>query len=316
VRRIHVAVVLLLPWPGAIGYRRFYQGVLIRHGLTRRVAYGTVVRLVTMASTAVALAAGSRFAGAWVGAAALAAGVTSEAVASRVMAAGVLRRLRANGDAEATAVLTLRSIGRFYAPLAFTSMLTLAVQPLVTFAVAHGRAAVESLAVLPVVTGLVFVFRTLGLAYQETGIALSGERHENDGQLGRFAAALGAIAAIGLAALAWTPLAGWWFGTVSGLSPEMVAFAVWPTRIVTLMPALTVLLSFQRATLVSHGVTRPITRATLAEVGGIAATLLVAIGPLGAVGAVAASAALLVGRLGANATLVRPLRALPRPGRT
>ena len=48
----HVACIILIPWPAAIGYRRFYQGVLIRSNLTRRVAYGTVVRLVTMASTA------------------------------------------------------------------------------------------------------------------------------------------------------------------------------------------------------------------------------------------------------------------------
>ena len=29
------AMVILLPWPGAIGYRRFYQGILIRNNQTR-----------------------------------------------------------------------------------------------------------------------------------------------------------------------------------------------------------------------------------------------------------------------------------------
>jgi len=32
------AAAILLPWPAAIGYRRFYQGILIGSGLTRRVA--------------------------------------------------------------------------------------------------------------------------------------------------------------------------------------------------------------------------------------------------------------------------------------
>lgn len=41
-------LVCLIPWPGAIGYRRFYQGIMIRHGFTRQVAYGTVMRLVTI----------------------------------------------------------------------------------------------------------------------------------------------------------------------------------------------------------------------------------------------------------------------------
>ncbi len=39
------ALWILLPWPGAIGYRRFYQGILIRDGRTRLVALGTGVRL-------------------------------------------------------------------------------------------------------------------------------------------------------------------------------------------------------------------------------------------------------------------------------
>ena len=38
----HLATSYLLFWPAAIGYRRFYQGILVRHRLTRRVAYGTV----------------------------------------------------------------------------------------------------------------------------------------------------------------------------------------------------------------------------------------------------------------------------------
>ena len=78
---------LLLPWPAAIGYRRFYQGVLIRHGETRRVAYGTVVRLATMGVAGGAMFALTRLPGIAVGAAALSIGVVCEAAASRVMAA-------------------------------------------------------------------------------------------------------------------------------------------------------------------------------------------------------------------------------------
>ncbi len=48
----HLAVMILIPWPGAIGYRRFYQGILIRNNLTRLVAYGTIIRLISMTITA------------------------------------------------------------------------------------------------------------------------------------------------------------------------------------------------------------------------------------------------------------------------
>ena len=42
------ALVILVPWPATIGYRRFYQGLLVRQGLTRLIALGTIVRLTTM----------------------------------------------------------------------------------------------------------------------------------------------------------------------------------------------------------------------------------------------------------------------------
>ena len=42
-RLAHLSTIIMIPWPAAIGYRRFYQGILVRHHLTRRVAYGTVV---------------------------------------------------------------------------------------------------------------------------------------------------------------------------------------------------------------------------------------------------------------------------------
>jgi progressive ankylosis protein len=84
---------ILLPWPAAIGYRRFIHGVLIRAGVTRRVAYGTAIRLSTMAATGFFLAVLTDLPGAWVGAAALSAGVVIEAVAAWAMSRDVVRDL-------------------------------------------------------------------------------------------------------------------------------------------------------------------------------------------------------------------------------
>ncbi len=86
-RLAHVATAILIPWPAAIGFRRFYQGLLVRHHLTRRVAYGTVVRLVSMSATAGILATTASIPGAYIGSIALVTGVTLEAVASRWMMA-------------------------------------------------------------------------------------------------------------------------------------------------------------------------------------------------------------------------------------
>lgn len=305
-RIAHVSTVILLPWPGAIGFRRFYQGVLIRRGLTRRVAYGTVVRLLSMAITALALYGRPGLEGAWIGAAALSVGVSLEAIAARAMAHRAVIEIRAiEGGGEH---LTYRSIAGFYYPLALTTILALGLQPIVTFFMGHAPSPLQSLATLPVVSSLVFIFRALGLAFQEVGIALIGEDFEGYQPLKRFALLLGAAATAGLGLIAWTPLARVWFEHVSGLTPELTEFAIAPTRLLVVIPALTVLLSFQRAMLVNLKTTRHITWATSIEVGGVIGLLTLGIFGLGMVGLVAAAVALVVGRIGANLYLIGPLR--------
>jgi len=319
------ALWILIPWPAAIGYRRFYQGILIRAGLTQRVAWGTVLRLATMATAALgARAAG--LPGALTGAVALSTGVCAEAAASRLMAWRTVRELPdqappvpgaeeaspagAAGITAPVADLSWRGLTAFYWPLALTSTISLAVHPLVTFFMGRATAPLESLAVLPVINALVFLFRTPGLSFQETAIAMLGHGPQNLRPVLRFAGILGIAASVGLALVAWTPLARWWFEGVSGLTPDLAAFARGPARILALMPLLSVALNLERALLVHGRRTAPVTLASALEVGVIAAVLTVCVGPLGMVGATAAALAFLAGRLAANAQLLRSARAV------
>ncbi|HSG07521.1 MAG TPA: hypothetical protein VLA36_04165 [Longimicrobiales bacterium] len=299
------AIWLFLPWPAAIGYRRFLQGVLIRSGQTRLVAYGTVIRVVAMSLAAFV---GFRFMeipGAWVGAMALSTGVTVEALAARWMARHTVRTLlEGTSDPGATSQsLTYRDIAAFYYPLALTSLIGLTVQPMLTFFMGRGASPVESLAVFPVVQSLSFIFRSMGLAFQDTAIALMGDRHRHLPELNRFGMVLGLSASAALALVAFTPLADFWFEGLSGLSPELAAFALFPARVVAPLPALTVLLAIQRATLVNVRRTRPITVATALEVGFIALSFVALGWGMGWVGVSAAFAAFVVGRVAANTFL-------------
>lgn len=307
-RLAHGACVLLLPWPGAIGYRRFYNGVLIQGGLTRRVAYGTVLRIASMGGTALLLAGWTEWPGAFVGAASLSAGVVFEAAASRLMAAGEVRRLLArDGVPGGAAPLTYRSVARFYYPLAVTTVLMLGVHPLVTFFLGRSHMPLESLAVMPVVHSLVFLFGSPGLAYQETVVALMGPRWEGYLPLRRFGWGLGAVLAGGFVLLGNTPLRGLWLEGVAGLGQELRDVASAPIRVLGIMPGLSVLICWQRAVLVAARETAPLTPATLVEVGGIALGLTLGVEVLGWVGATAAASALLAGRLATNAYLVGPV---------
>jgi len=288
---------LLLPWPGAIGYRRFYQGILIRHGFTRRVAYGTSTRVAAMLITGLALYWHGGIEGAWLGAAALSAGVCVEAVATRWLARGPLAALRRLPLEPAGEAPGYRRIFDFYTPLALTAWLTMAVQPMVTFFMGQARYSLESLAVLPVINSLGFIFRAPGLALQEVAIALLGRGEAQREPVRRFAGRLTLALSAGLALLAFTPLSGVWFERVSGLSPALADFARVPLMLQVAIPALVVVNAYQRASLVSARVTQPITWATAGEV--VAVILLLAFGVLGLdlAGAVAASLALFGGRL-------------------
>jgi progressive ankylosis protein len=351
-RLVYGSLWLLLPWPAAIGYRRFLHGVLIRSGRTRLIAYGTVLRLFGMATTALVLYAWGEWPGAFVGAAALSAGVVTEAVATRVMASGALRELlgpggrtaeigseavqtMAEGDASLaaamgdaplpappatssptvtafTTVASYREITRFYYPLALTSFIGLSVHPMLTFFMGRSVAPLESLAVFPVVHALSFLFRSFGFSYQEAAIALLGRQCENFRILRSFGMWMALAASGGMAAVAFTPLSEFWFGTLSGLPPELVAYARAPAQILVLFPALAVLLALQQAVLVQGRHTRPITVASAIEVVAIATLFIVFGWGAGMTGVNAAVLALMGGRAAGNVFLIWPVRTVLR----
>ncbi len=300
------ALVLLLPWPGAIGYRRFYQGLLIRSHKTRLIAVGTLIRLFTMAFVSFFLFLEAKVSGACVAAVALSSGVLVEAAASRWMVRSTIAEL---GQEEASLEpLSYRGIAIFYYPLALTSFLALGVHPLITFFVGHSREAVASLAVLPVVHSLVFVFRSQGLALQEVVVALAGRRLEGYEPLRLFTRRLALATSFGLALIALTPLHVIWYQWLSGLSTDLAGLAATTSRLLLALPGLAVVLSFQRGLLVSLRKTPTITWASLVEVVLIVVVLEICVFQLEFLGAVAAAVALLVGRTCAWFYLRQPVR--------
>jgi hypothetical protein len=310
-RLAHIATVLLIPWPAAIGYRRFYQGILVRHHLTRRIAYGTVIRLASMSLAAATLALTTALPGAAIGAIALSSGVLAEAAASRWMARHIVAQLLAEQAPAGAVPLTLREIRQFYLPLALTSVISLITGPLVTFFLGHSRSPIESLAVWPVVSAFVFLFRSGGIGYQEVAVALIGRKQSHVVEVRRVARLLAAAASVLLALIVFTPAADAWLRVVAGLQNDLRAFAIAPLRVLVLLPAFEYWLSFQRAHLIVLRRTRLVTLATAIEAVCLAVALAVSVGPLNLVGALAAATAIIVGRGAANGFLQLSLRGIP-----
>jgi len=301
-RLTHLTSILFVPWPGSIGVRRFYQGILIRNNQIRKVAHGTVIRIFSMAFTALLLYFFFNLEGAYIGAIAASTGVFCEAVACRMMSKKIVNHLLEEKflDRSRKKPLTFSFITRFYLPLALTSILALGVHPMVTFFLGKSRFPIESLAVLPVVNSLIFVFRSLGLSFQEVVITLIGKNKEHYQDLKKFAFRLSVAVVAILGLIAFTPLVKIWFGSVSGLSFELSRLAYLPTRILFVLPGLTVWISFQRGILVNTKMTTPIIWATALEVSFIVLVLLVTIFQMRFIGVVAAAYAYIIGRLAAN----------------
>jgi O-antigen/teichoic acid export membrane protein len=146
-----------------------------------------------------------------------------------------------------------------------------------------------------------------------------GNRNRNYRELRDFALILCGVTVGALAFIAFTPLSHLWFRFISGLSLELTQFALSPLKLLTIMPGIWVLLTFQRSVLVSARDTGPITRATGLELLIVIAVLFSAIRYFDVIGATAAALALILGRIGGTLCLFPPfLRILksfnPRQG--
>lgn len=299
----HTSLLILLPWPGSIAYRRFLQGIMIANNRTRLVSYGTMVRVVVMMATAITLFYWGKWPGALIGAAALSAGVFIEMVASHFMASNLIKKVQATPQLNTVPPLSLRSIYTFYYPLAIAAFIGLTAQPLVTLLVGNSYMALESLAVLPVINALIFIFRSIGLSFQEVNIALIGEKREGYAALKKFAIRLGTINLVVLALIVFTPLVHYWFETVSGLEPALSHIAQLPAQILVLIPALTVLISFQRSIQVIYNKTGAISVGTFIEVAVIVVLLFTLTTQIEMIGATAAAWAIVGGRIASNSYL-------------
>lgn len=274
---------------------------------TRRVALATTLRLVGMSGTALFFYHFGSLNGAQVGALSLSCGVIAEALFTRYLARQALAEISQKQPAAETKQMSYREIWSYYLPLALTPFIGLSIHPLVTFFLGKSRDALESLAVMPVIYGLTFVFRALGLSYQEVAIALIGEDRNNSRKVRNFAVGLGLFTCACLSLIAFTPLAELWFRDLSGLSQNLTDFAIGPLKVQAIFPILTVLICWQRAVLIDARLTRPISIATVIEACGIFSFLTLAVLYFPVSGAMAASIAYVVGRLLAVTLLQRSL---------
>ena len=266
---------IMLPWTLAIAYRRTQQGVLIRFGASRAVTWGTLVRLLTLATVLMLGVALGTFPGIVVGTTAVVAGVIAEALFAHV----AVRPVREGALAAAPPFeprLTMARFIRFYTPLSLTPLLNFIAMPLAAAAMSRMPRALESLATWPVLSGSTFTVRSLGFAYNEVVVALL-DRPQPGPALRRFATGLSVIVSLVLLAGAVTPLGRAWFEQGAGLPSGLAALACVALIWLVPMGAVSVWQSYHQGILVHDHRTRAITESMLALLAGTGAVLFVGV---------------------------------------
>ena len=156
-----------------------------------------------------------------------------------------------------------------------SSILSLITMPIGSAAMGRMPFPLESLAVFPVVQGLVFALRSLGFAYSEVVVALM-DRDDALRPLRRFAWQLATGASAALLLVAATPLSVIWFERVSALDPDLSGLARRAIWLTVLFPATSVLQALFTGTLVNLHRTRGIMEAVALHAATVSVLLLVA----------------------------------------
>ena len=258
----------MLPFTWAVAERRFHQGLLIRFGYQRKIGIGTVVRLLGMTGTILTLALLTdrlNLQGAMIGSIAISVGVIMEAIYVRLSALKVERGPLLAVDPD-TPNIDLKRTLTFYIPLAMTSVIGLASQPIGSAGINRMPEALLSLAIWPALGGLGFLLRSTGIAFNEVVIRHAGDP-ESRAILRRFALVGGTLLSILTIFFAIAPFAKIWFQDIEGLDSEMLNLAQRAVWFMIPGPLFAFLASYWQGLLVNAHKTRPISEGVAVGLG-------------------------------------------------
>jgi hypothetical protein len=250
---------IMLPWTWSIAYRRFNQGVLIRFGHSIVVGQGTFVRLVADITILVTGFIIGTIPGIIVATSAVAAGVISEAIFVGIKVKPVINN-QLRQEPEITPPLSKAFFLNYYIPLALTSLITLISQPLISTALSRMPSALDSLAIWPVLSGLLFIFRSPGVAFNEVVVTLLEDR-DSYRSLKKFAITLTTVSTALLLLITVTPLSSIWFQKISALPGSLITLGTTALWFSLLIPGSNVLQSWYQGILLQSGKTKGIPEA-------------------------------------------------------
>ncbi len=284
------AVWAFLLWPIPIGWRRLYQGALIRHGHPKPVGAGGLVRL---GSLAVALL----FFG-WLGASvvriepaaivvlAMLMSVTAEAVAVQGWTSRILHSIPKTTPGKPAP--TYRDIWRFFFPLSGTSVMSTLVQPTLRAGIASAAIAwaspnggVVAVASYAIAWSMAFLVFGPTLSMTQASIAWNSSPDPQVRERGtRVILGLGLALGLFMLMASFTPLAHWIFTTLLNTPAVTASMAVDVTHWLIPMPVLHATSFMLRGKLIARHEPGKVRRAQFFDLGAIMLIVFLATGPL------------------------------------
>jgi Na+-driven multidrug efflux pump len=288
---VRSVLIIVILWPLAIGWRRYFQGLLINSGQSYAVAQAGVVRLLAVG---IILAGGFIFKanGAVVAGLSLVWGVIAEAVAVTYLA----KKLGATTLPEVISVpelpQDLAGVWKFYAPLGGTMMLVWGARAALVGIVARANDGEIALAAWPAAWGLVLVIANSTRMVQQ--IIIRNRQLIPDKLLITFAITVGVVCSLILLLVSGTPSSTEAIGWFIGDDQELIERVRPVLLICAVIPLLVSIQNAMQGFLVSEGRTWGVNQA--AWVGAIVMLATAYLGvKLGQNGAVAAAIGMSLG---------------------
>ncbi len=254
-----LGLAIMLPWTWSIAYRRFNQGVLIRLGHSVTVGKGTSVRLFANVIVLLIGYLAGTIPGIVVATTAVATGVLCEAIYIGIKVKPVIKN-QLIPLAEIKPELSMKAFLQYYIPLALTSLITLLSQPLVSSALSRMPRALDSLAIWPVLSGLLFIFRSVGIAYNEVVVILIAKPNSYS-SLRKYALILVSLTTGLLLLITATPLSTIWFKHITALPSSLIPLANTALWFSLLIPGANAFQSWYQGLILHSGKTRGIPEA-------------------------------------------------------
>ena len=215
-------LIFMIPWAGSISYRRFHQGILVRFGHTRRMSFGTILRLISDVACVALLSLIPGINGLAVATAAQGFSVFLEGAYVGIVTQPVIRNeLKSNNGEE---IISWRSFAKYYTPFMLNSIIFILYNPMNSAAMGRLPFALASLATWPVVNGFAHMVNNLGQASRE--VTLTYIRHEGAYPIIRkFCFIVGMISLLILGVFCFTPLFSWYLRVVVSLPSDLIQYA-------------------------------------------------------------------------------------------